>query len=180
MGLLVLYIPSFPGRRMQHSTYVPCAIWIQMVADRNRLGSKIYLKVCFHVYILSTIFHIHLYPLFLLDSRSQVLNYVKFFIVMKGNIKIFVNTLTFITYLQCVFRIPIIHGAKGGRFHTLAAVLMLWKIIRQTRNFISQLFMFDAFCWDLQYQHLLLALTILLTSLRYYCIRWWFTHSIKQ
>lgn len=96
-----------------------------MVADRDRFGSKIYLKACFHVYTLSIIFHIHLKPLFLLGSRSQVLNYVKFFIVMKGNIKILVNTLTFITYLQCVFGVPIIHGAKGRRLHTLAAVLML-------------------------------------------------------
>jgi len=44
---------------------------------------------------------------------------------MKGNIKILANRLTFITYLQCVFRVPIIHAAKGGRLYTLAAVLML-------------------------------------------------------
>lgn len=44
---------------------------------------------------------------------------------MKENIKILVNALPFVTYLQCVFRVPIIHGAKGGRLHTLAAVLML-------------------------------------------------------
>lgn len=67
---------------------------------------------------------------------------------MKGNIKILVNTLTFITYLQCVFRVPIIHGANGGRLHTLAVVLILRKIISQTRNFISQLFILDALCWD--------------------------------
>lgn len=148
MGLVVHYIPRFPGRRMQHFIYPLCARWIQMVADRDRFGSKIYLKVCLHVYTLSIVFHIHLQPLFLHGSRSQVLNYVKFFIVMKGNIKSLVNTLTFITYLQCVFRVPIIHGAKGGRLHTLAVVLMLWKIISQTRNFISQIFMLDVLCWD--------------------------------